>query len=395
MGEQGDLQRAWQFSKTKLCKFHIIGICAKGTMCPFAHNKDELKPLPDLAFTKLCKTLIQNGECTNRNCTYAHTKEELRATSTFHKTKLCRFSQMGHCALGAKCNFAHSTEEMRQLEADIARLEELLLPQVALVPGYLGMSGGLAHPQYSLAPTMMAPEIKNHVDTSKHRGGRRGKERNPQGGKRSAAVRASGTPNEMPLDEARVIGSATPARKPAVRAKQSPGVASSTMLSSAEPVDWAALSSCMGGLDSFRDSPAYVRTASDFVVENSFLNVGGAGAFPLSPVCSASSCLNELGQMPVAEAGVAAAGEMGYGYAEWLAAEEALPNGLCVDWNSALLNGRSWDASFLKGGSFEVDQKDDTWQVKNTFLTFAPQAKPIRSVRTADGALCSLASSQE
>lgn len=388
MGEQGDgLQRAWQFSKTKLCKFHIIGICAKGIMCPFAHNKDELKPLPDLAFTKLCKTLIQNGECTNRNCTYAHTKEELRATSTFHKTKLCRFSQMGHCALGAKCNFAHSTEEMRQLEADIARLEELLLPQVALVPGYLGMSGGLADPQHLLAPTVMAPEEKNHVDTSKHRGGRRGKERKPQGGKRSAAVRASGTPNEMPLDEARVICSATPARKPAVRATQSPGVASST--------NWAALSSCMGGLDSFRDSPAYVRTASDFVVESSFLNVGVAGAFPLSPVRSAPSCLNELGQMPVAEAGVAATSEMGYGYAEWLAAEEALPNGLCVNWNSALLNERNWDTSFLKGESFEVDQKDDTWQVKNTFLTFAPQAKPIRSVRTADGALCFLGSSHE
>ena len=31
-------------------------------------------------------------------------------------------------------------------------------------------------------------------------------------------------------------------------------------------------------------------------------------------------------------------------------------------------------------------------QVKNTFLTLSPRAKPIRSVRTADGALCDLGS---
>jgi len=106
----------WQFSKTKMCKFNLVGMCMKGSQCPFAHQKGELRALPDLTCTKLCKTLIQTGTCDDAKCTYAHSKDELRATSTFHKTKLCRFSQMGHCALGSKCNFAHSDEELRPLD---------------------------------------------------------------------------------------------------------------------------------------------------------------------------------------------------------------------------------------------------------------------------------------
>jgi len=118
--KEGKGGRTWQFSKTKMCKFQIIGMCAKGEQCPFAHDKQEMRPLPDLTCTKLCKTLIQTGICDDPSCKYAHTKEELRATSTFHKTKLCRFSQIGHCALGSKCNFAHSSAEIRKLEASAA-----------------------------------------------------------------------------------------------------------------------------------------------------------------------------------------------------------------------------------------------------------------------------------
>jgi len=108
--------RLCQFSKTKLCKFHVIGKCTKGEQCSFAHENLDLRKLPDLRCTKLCKTLIQTGHCTNRSCMYAHSKEELRSTGAFHKTKLCRFMQTGHCTLGAKCNFAHSSVELREPE---------------------------------------------------------------------------------------------------------------------------------------------------------------------------------------------------------------------------------------------------------------------------------------
>mmetsp|Transcript_87206 Transcript_87206/g.244094 ORF Transcript_87206/g.244094 Transcript_87206/m.244094 type:complete len:664 (+) Transcript_87206:115-2106(+) len=72
-------ERTVIFSKTKMCKFHILGMCAKGEACKFAHHKDELNPLPDLSRTKLCKTLISTGSCNDPHCSYAHNREEMRA----------------------------------------------------------------------------------------------------------------------------------------------------------------------------------------------------------------------------------------------------------------------------------------------------------------------------
>jgi hypothetical protein len=72
-------QASWPFSKTKMCKFHIMGQCTRGKACVFAHAAEELQPSPDLARTKLCKTLLSTGKCQNPHCTYAHNKEELRS----------------------------------------------------------------------------------------------------------------------------------------------------------------------------------------------------------------------------------------------------------------------------------------------------------------------------
>lgn len=69
------------FGKTKMCKFHILGMCTKGTSCGFAHSQDEMKSLPDLSCTKFCKALINTGSCSDPLCKYAHNKEELRASA--------------------------------------------------------------------------------------------------------------------------------------------------------------------------------------------------------------------------------------------------------------------------------------------------------------------------
>jgi len=66
------------FTKTKMCRFHILGMCSRGAYCKFAHHKEELKPLPDLSCTKLCKALLYDGACNDPICQYAHTAEELR-----------------------------------------------------------------------------------------------------------------------------------------------------------------------------------------------------------------------------------------------------------------------------------------------------------------------------
>jgi len=71
-------ERTAVFAKTKMCKFHIMGSCTKGSGCRFAHDRYEMQSLPDLSRTKLCRTLIETGTCNNQLCTYAHSGDELR-----------------------------------------------------------------------------------------------------------------------------------------------------------------------------------------------------------------------------------------------------------------------------------------------------------------------------
>jgi len=77
-------ERTQVFSRTKMCKFHILGVCTKGEDCHFAHIRDDLELLPDLYRTKLCKTLINTGKCDDPNCQYAHNKEEMRCVPGFN-----------------------------------------------------------------------------------------------------------------------------------------------------------------------------------------------------------------------------------------------------------------------------------------------------------------------
>lgn len=441
--EQVGSRRSSQFSKTKMCRFHLMAMCTKGTQCPFAHSKEELKPLPDLTCTKLCKVLIQNGECHIEDCKYAHTKEELRATSTFHKTKLCRFMQMGHCALGVKCNFAHSLEEVRQLEADIALLEDIkqrdvprwrqedstngldlgLLPRMraGFDPGVLGAAGT------SQSEFMPSPADLAHA-SAQHRGGLRTKERSRTGGKSAAQVNVPiehatrlAKPDALSLGAELIMGAGLcrgpsggapvphghePLNWPAlgmpapmlsgVLAGGQPDIAQlmaygmyedvlnhASMLSraSSRMTGPSVTSACAmagalpaglpGSDEIFRDTPAYVnpglRTASDFIIENPFADGGGVAPFSFSH--------DEML-------------EQSSGEPHW---SLNVPNRI-ID---APLSAEEAGLHLKKMGQHQgdclhVDQEEDMWQVKNTFLSFTPQLKPMRSVRTAEGALCSL-----
>mmetsp|Transcript_74884 Transcript_74884/g.219373 ORF Transcript_74884/g.219373 Transcript_74884/m.219373 type:complete len:608 (-) Transcript_74884:299-2122(-) len=577
MGMDGQ-GRMWQFTKTKLCKFNIIGMCVKGESCPFAHEKDELRPLPDLTCTKLCKQLIQTGSCEDRSCTYAHTKDELRATSTFHKTKLCRFSQIGHCALGSKCNFAHSVDEVRPLESPMSQAasREAPPPQMGLYsdqqlndahmllqqqlmlaqqqqqqqqqPQQQGDAGGYMVPpqyfaglnpqtfmtavglqdstrrapaaamtggavsrgkrdptatpgapvgpqgpsgQYPMGANTMAPQMQSagSMPQQRRRGGRRGKE-GRDGGKAGHGGKGRGKGGEAEVAET------SPGQKSIANTFDS---ASSPSMTGMTENDMAGRGSGMGGMgamgpmagmpglewiarqgapqmtnaqvpglsmpeapygsghsasfgnqlaanssEDFRDCPAYVtQTASDFVVKNTFLELGPIGG-PLRPVRSAAGRLDVLGGSAgdsseglcdlaagLASHGSAGSlstedrtgGEYGSGDIEGMGQapprtgmgpryfDEADAGGIAMDNVGDLPGGGNgmrsdctpqsgfgrcegagageWGEAMLNG-SFTINQKDDVWQVKNTFLTFTPQTKPIRSVRTAEGALCTL-----
>jgi len=87
--------RNGQFSKTRLCRFELLGICAKGPDCPFAHGQTELKALPDLRCTKLCRELVSTGQCTTPGCSYAHTKHELRTASSSKLDNMKRKAKRG------------------------------------------------------------------------------------------------------------------------------------------------------------------------------------------------------------------------------------------------------------------------------------------------------------
>jgi len=71
------------FTKTKMCKFHILNQCSRGDKCQFAHHKEQMQHLPDLFRTKLCRMLINTGNCENAECRYAHSQEELRVVPGF------------------------------------------------------------------------------------------------------------------------------------------------------------------------------------------------------------------------------------------------------------------------------------------------------------------------
>jgi hypothetical protein len=90
-------ERIVLFKKTKMCKFYILGVCAKGDGCKFAHQKEDLCPLPDLSRTKLCKTLISTGGCNDPDCTYAHNREELRLLPAEVSAEVSPLAPRGGC----------------------------------------------------------------------------------------------------------------------------------------------------------------------------------------------------------------------------------------------------------------------------------------------------------
>lgn len=123
------------FLKTGMCKFHLLGMCSKGSACPYAHDASELNSAPDLFRTRMCKSLLDTGRCTDTSCKYAHNREELRTTPQPLKTKLCKWWPLGQCALGQLCSFKHDGAELTQNQVEQRRFNAKVEQTSAPVDG--------------------------------------------------------------------------------------------------------------------------------------------------------------------------------------------------------------------------------------------------------------------
>jgi len=129
-------ERVAVFERTKMCKFHILGVCAKGDGCRFAHTKEELQGLPDLARTKLCKSLINTGQCENLQCTYAHTKEELRqppvpdaAPKKQKQHQNQRLQQLHHMQIQQQLHQQQPQQQLQHQQPQLQQLQQQLQQQ--------------------------------------------------------------------------------------------------------------------------------------------------------------------------------------------------------------------------------------------------------------------------
>lgn len=110
------------FTRTKMCTFHLRGMCAHGSGCKYAHDMQELRDQPDLSKTRMCPS-ARKGKCSKgKHCTYAHSRDELRGTDDVYKTAICRFWANGKCIAGDNCRHAHGVSELRYRD-DLSRDE--------------------------------------------------------------------------------------------------------------------------------------------------------------------------------------------------------------------------------------------------------------------------------
>lgn len=151
-----------QLRKTKLCRYHLKGLCKHGTDCRFAHGSGELNAPPNLTKTRLCPDMLANGTCTNPMCTFAHQETELKKVNICHKTAVCTWFLAGTCRNGSECSFAHGEHELKGNQAkkpEVDQKEPLFIKSSITAPESLLQSQA---PEYMPSPYMPQENSQFH-----------------------------------------------------------------------------------------------------------------------------------------------------------------------------------------------------------------------------------------
>jgi len=119
--------------RTKVCMYHLKGVCQNGAECTYAHSCADIEAMPNLQKTQLCIAHVK-GQCgRGDDCKFAHGEDELRSSSLFYKTALCTWHERQMCRNGDNCRFAHGMAELRSSKRDHLRPARIGA-EVPLVP---------------------------------------------------------------------------------------------------------------------------------------------------------------------------------------------------------------------------------------------------------------------
>ncbi|XP_053512555.1 putative cleavage and polyadenylation specificity factor subunit 4-like protein [Artibeus jamaicensis] len=112
-------------SGSAVCNFFAKGLCEKGKLCPFRHDRgvkmvvckhwlrglckkgDQCKFLHQYDVTRMpeCYFFSKFGECSNKGCHFLH-------TNTAFKTQDCPWYDQGFCKDGPLCKYRHVHKTM-------------------------------------------------------------------------------------------------------------------------------------------------------------------------------------------------------------------------------------------------------------------------------------------
>lgn len=136
--------------KKVLCKYYLLGTCAKGDSCTYAHGEEELVGAGDqyrandaeevqgfpTQFCRLYEGNLNKGEAAitkfftgnGWNAREANLSRDCWNTPNYKKV-LCKYYALGTCTKGGSCTYAHGEEELAGVDqCGVDVVEEVFQP---------------------------------------------------------------------------------------------------------------------------------------------------------------------------------------------------------------------------------------------------------------------------